>query len=113
MSRRNSREEKKKRKVLHALRQTPPAWIDLIDYIKLRTRCTTGMAQKVILSGALMVDDTVVGFVNVEDPLAEGGKRKQLVPRVPAEVRDRIVVRQLSDSDFGGLHTNEATKATA
>lgn len=100
MSVTNTREEKKKRRVLHALRQTPPAYIDLIDYIKLRTRCTTGMAKKVILAGALMVDDTVVGYVHVEDPAVPGGKRKQLVTRVPAELRERIEVRQLSGADL-------------
>lgn len=103
MSVRNTRVEKKKRKVLKALRETPPAFIDLVDYVKLRTRCTTGMAQKVIMSGALMVDETVVGFVHVDDPASPGGKRKVLMRRLPASLRERIVIRPLSETDLAAL----------
>jgi hypothetical protein len=83
-------EAKKRRKVIKALRTTPPAKIDLIHYIKLRTRCTTGMARKVILAGALRVDDEPIGIARVLTP---AGKHIDVVQRyVPAELREKIVI---------------------
>lgn len=72
--------------IKRSLRNTPPAYIDLIDYVKLRTRCSTSTAKRVLLAGALMVDSHPVGFKYYRD-------QKVLDPYLPAEHRDKIVVR--------------------
>jgi hypothetical protein len=78
--------EKKKDRLIRSLDNTPPAYIDLIDYVKMRTRCTTGMAKKVILAGSLMVDSHPIGY-KLHD-----GDRKELHPYVDAKFRDRITI---------------------
>jgi hypothetical protein len=88
--------EKKKRRLIRSLRNTPPTHIDLIDYVKLRTRCTTGMAQKVILSGSIMVDSHPIGF---KWEGKGGNARKVLHPYVDAKFRDRITFVNKVDSD--------------
>lgn len=90
MSARNTLEAKKRRRVIKALRITPPAVIDLIDYVKVRTRCTTSTAEAVLLSGALKVDSHVVGRKTVIDPL---GKEQLVVNRyLPAKFRKDIQI---------------------
>lgn len=64
----------------------PPAYIDLIHYVKLRTRCTTGTAKRVLLAGALKMDSHPVGY-----KLTKKGK-KILDPLISADLRDRIVI---------------------
>jgi hypothetical protein len=70
-----------------ALRNTPPAYIDLIEYVKLRTRCTTGMAKKVLLSGALRIDSHPVGF---RWEGQGGNARKVLYPFLEAKHRPNL-----------------------
>lgn len=90
MSRKNTDPvERKRRKVLKALRNTPPGYIDLIEYVKLRTRCTTSMAKKVILSGALKVDSHPVGF---KWEGQGGNAQKVLYPYLESKHRGKIVV---------------------
>ncbi len=84
--------EKKRKRVLKALRQRPEAKYDLVQHVKLRTRCTTGMAHKVLLSGALEVEGKIVGYREVEDPLHEGKKIKVLDRYLPAEYMTKIDV---------------------
>lgn len=84
MSRRNSREEKGKRRAI--TKGTTQGWIDLIDYIKLRTRCTTGEAIRVLMAGAIKVDSHPVGYVTRKD-----GKRL-LQPYIKSEHRNSIIV---------------------
>lgn len=81
---------KKRNKIIKALRTTPATKIDLIDYIKLRTRCSTGTAQKVILAGALTVDGEPIGIATV---ISGSGQTHKVVQRyVPSEMRDKIVI---------------------
>lgn len=89
--------EKKKERLIKSLRNTPPAWIDLIDYVKLRTRCTTGMARKVILSGALKVDSHPVGFKWEADPMRPGSTIKVLYPYLDAKHRGNITIQMPKD----------------
>jgi hypothetical protein len=85
MSKKNSREEKKKRRVINSLANTPTSYIDLIQYVRDRTNCSASMAVEVLLAGALKVDSHPVGY-------KWEGPRKVLDPYLPAEYRDRIIV---------------------
>lgn len=91
MSRRNTSEEKRRRRINRSIRKGRlPAYINLIDWIKLRVRCTTGQAKRALLAGALRVDSHPVGVKTVKDYL---GKDVTVVdPFLPAEFRNRIVV---------------------
>lgn len=93
MSRKNTdKNERAARRVAKLLRATPPEWIDLIDYVKFRTRCTTGMARKVLMSGALRVDSHPVGFKWVNDPMT-GESVKVLDQYIDAKHRSHITVQ--------------------
>lgn len=86
MSRRNSLEEKKRRRAAKLFRATPPAWIDLEEYVMIRAKCSRDVAKKVILSGAIRVDSHPVGFKRVK------GDRKEYAPMIPAKHRDALNV---------------------
>lgn len=93
MSQRNSRENKKRRRTAKAIQRMAvrPAYIDLIEYVKVRTRCSTGTAEKVLLAGALKVDSHPVGYKWRDNPLT--GKAEKVLERyIPAEHRMNIVV---------------------
>lgn len=86
MSARNRLVEKKKRRLIKSLRNTPPGYVDLVEYVRLRSRCSRGMAKRVILSGALTVDSHTVGFKTIDG-------RKVLDQCIPAKYRNDIVIR--------------------
>lgn len=93
MSRKNTDPlERSARRVAKKLRATPQEWIDLVDYVKFRTRCTSGMARKVLMSGALRVDSHPVGFKWVKDPLTDESV-KVLDQYIDAKHRPNIVVQ--------------------
>lgn len=95
MSRKNSREAKRRRRTLNSLANTPPGYIDLVAYVKTRTHCSTGMAHKVLLAGALRVDSHPVGVKSYKD-------RKVLDPYLPAHLYSRLTVqmpKELKDAD--------------
>lgn len=85
MSRRNSLEAKKARRTRKLLRAPLPAYIDLIEYIKMRVNVTTTVAERIILAGVLRVDSHKIGVEHTPQ-----GKRLRRF--VPADLRDRIVV---------------------
>lgn len=95
MSRKNSREAKAQRRLQKSIRIGLPAYIDLIEYVKDRTHCTSGTAEKLLLRGTLMVDSHPVGFkwkkIN--------GKNQRVLDRyLPAEHRTKIrVVKDAPD----------------
>lgn len=94
MSQKNSREAKKKRRIRNSLANTPPGYIDLIQYVKDRTHCSTVMAQRVLLAGALRVDSHPVGYKLYKD-------QKVLDPYLPAHMASRIIVsvpKELKDA---------------
>jgi len=93
MSRKNTDKlERAARRVAKKLRATPPESIDLIDYVKFRTRCTTGMARKVLLSGALRVDSHPVGFKWVPNPMT-GESMKVIDQYIDAKHRGSIRIQ--------------------
>lgn len=85
---------KRKRKLLKGLRNTPPAFIDLTDWIKLRVNCSRSMAERILLADGLKVDSHPVGYKWEKDPLG-GGMVKVLDPFLKAEFRDRIVISKV------------------
>jgi hypothetical protein len=91
-------EDKKRVRLVKAMRVTPTPLIDLVDYVRLRTRCTAGRARAAILAGALTVDGQPIGFVEVDDKAKKDNKIKVLTQYVRADLRDRIVVVNPSDS---------------
>lgn len=90
MSRKNSKEAKQRRRVLKQLKNTPPGYIDLIEYVRVRSNCTAGVAEKVLLSGALMVDSHPVGYKWQKN--IAGESIKVLDRYVPSHLYDKIMV---------------------
>lgn len=84
MSQKNSSDNKKRQRVLKSLKTELPAYIDLIDYVRSRTRCTEATARKVLLSGALRVDSHPVGYK------FDANGKKYLDPYIPASKRADI-----------------------
>lgn len=97
MSRRNTLENKQKRRLLKALRQTPEAQVDLIAWVRQRTRCTAGTARKVLYSGVLVVDSHPIGFEYKTrvDPLKPDRSVKVIKRYYPADIASRIETRSL------------------
>lgn len=89
MSIANSRENKKRRRIVKSLTIGLPAYINLVEYVKDRTNCTTGTAKAVLLSGALKVDSHPIGYKFVK---VNGRDEKVLNPLLPAELRNRIEI---------------------
>lgn len=85
MGRKSRLKADKRHRIARALREPLPTYIDLVDYVQFRTRCSRTMAIKVILSGALTVDGEPVGYILFKD-------RKVLSPFLPAGQRSKIVV---------------------
>lgn len=83
MSVRNTPREKRRRQFQRALKVPLPGYIDLIQWVKLRSRVTTGDAIRLILAGVLHVDSHVIGMQEI-------GPRKVLQRFVPADYRGRI-----------------------
>jgi hypothetical protein len=59
---------------------TNETYIDLVHYIKVRTRCTTGTAHRVLRAGIIRVDGMIVGV----------DSQGRLDPWIPAEMRSKI-----------------------
>jgi hypothetical protein len=86
MSARNTLEAKRARRARRTLTKgVLPAYINLIEWVKLRSGLSTRQAQNVLLHGSLRVDSHPVGYVE------ENGK-KFLKVLIPAEMRDRIQI---------------------
>ena len=82
-----ARAERRRQERIKAKVKAPlPSYINLIEYVKLRTRCSTGMAEKVLLLGALKVNTNTVGFK------FDKAGRKHLDPMLDAKHRDDIVI---------------------
>jgi hypothetical protein len=93
-----SLESKKRARLVRAMSTTPTGLIDLVDYIRLRTRCTAGRAKAAIMAGALTVDGEPIGFIEIDDKVQKDNKLKVFTQYVRADLRDRIVVVNPSDS---------------
>lgn len=95
MSQKNSREAKAARRAAKASHAVSPfGAVNLIRWIQHRERVTAGMAQKVLLSGALTIDGEPVGFLRER---LTG--RKILAPWIPGDrVKDIVVVDPFTDA---------------
>lgn len=84
------REEKKIRKLEKALRRTPPARIDLVEWLKRHKHAqTSGEARKLLTDGRVRIGSHVVGRVEIE---TSSGKEFFPVPLIPAEQGEEIIV---------------------
>lgn len=90
MSRRNRPEAKRLRKQLKRLRDKPPAYIDLIEWLCMRHRMSRGKARGILMIGAVKVDSHVVGQRVIEDD--DGFKTRIVDPFIPASCRGRIEI---------------------
>jgi hypothetical protein len=76
-------------------RQTPPAYIDLVDYLKVQGHAqTSGAARKLIAAGKVRSESHPLGREEIEEFTFMGTKRLTGRPRVPASLRDTIVVKR-------------------
>lgn len=66
MSKRNSLESKRERKALRALRVSPPGYIDLVEWIRMRSNVTRSTARAILASGAIHSDSHVVGQLQLK-----------------------------------------------
>lgn len=101
MSQKNSRENKKRRKLLKNLRAPLPENIDLIEYVRTRTGCTHATAEAVLLSGALRVDSHPVGFKWEKG--RKGEVVKVLQPYLPADKYSSLQIVKPKDENIDKL----------
>lgn len=94
MSARNRTDAKKKRKLLKGLRNTPPSFIDLTEWIRLRVNCSRRMAERILLAEGLKVESHPVGFKWERDPLT-GDMIKVLDVLLPARYRNEITISKV------------------
>ena len=85
MGRKSRLKADKRHRIARALREPLPSYIDLVDYVQFRTKCSRRTAIKVILAGALTVDGKPVGYIEHKD-------QKVLSPFLPSGQRSKIVV---------------------
>ncbi len=89
-------EAKQRRRAAKALRrQSPPAFIDLVQWLKDRRYArTTGEANRIILAKRVMADSHPLGIKRVPTLLPNQTIKEQDVvsPLIPAAHRGRIVV---------------------
>jgi hypothetical protein len=87
-------QQKKARRLAKALRNTPPTYFDLVDYVVHHHRIgykkpTKTQARNMILDGKVMVGSHRVGRMEVETVL---GKEWVLTPHIPSEQRKELVI---------------------
>lgn len=90
MSKRPSR-DKKIRRLRKALRRTPTAYLDLIDWLETHGYAdTAGQARTIILAGRVKRDSHTLGIATITMP--DGSEHKMAERYVPAENRKYITV---------------------
>ena len=92
MSARNSLEAKRARRLRRSLTKgTLPSYVNLIEWVKVRSHLSTGRARKVLMSGALKVDSHPVGYRTVKG-------KKYLNVLLPAHMAPRIQITDIEDA---------------
>lgn len=85
--------EKKARKLRRSITKgTLPRRVNLVDWIKMRSSCTTGQARRLIMNGALRVDSHPVGYKVVR------GGHKIFDPLIDADLASRIQIVDPTES---------------
>ena len=85
--------EKRARRLAKALRNTPPVYFDLADFLVSRKHAKSRReAREMMLEGRVRVDSHKVGFEEHDDPFKKDEKIKILVPHLRSELRDRVMV---------------------
>lgn len=88
MSRRNTLEAKRLRRALKTMREKPPRYLSLFDYLRIRQSMSRGKAEKIIMAGCIKVDSHVVGVRVIRDD--DGFQTRVVDPFVPADWRFRL-----------------------
>lgn len=84
-------QDKKIRRLRKALRRTPPAYIDLVDWLQMHGHAdTAGQARDIILAGRVKRDSHTLGVEELTLP--DSSTHKIVSPRVLAENRKYITV---------------------
>lgn len=86
---------KKMRRLRKALRRTPPAYIDLVEWLRSRRHAqTAGAARALLIDGKVMSESHVVGRERITVPGPDGEPIERWIesPRVPARLRDSLRV---------------------
>jgi hypothetical protein len=108
VSRRNTRQEKKLRKLRNALRHPSRSSINLIEWLRDHNyrdekgvprpyARTNGEAHRMLLAGRVYVDSHPVGRTLVDDPIRIGHKTYVVTPYIAASHSGNIVVRDASE----------------
>jgi hypothetical protein len=87
--------DKKVNRLRKALRNTPPAFIDLEDWLIDRKYVQTkGAARKLLLDGKVKVESHTVGRIALDVNIGgdDEGKKYVLYPFIPAQYRNDITV---------------------
>lgn len=96
MAARNRPQEKKVRAMRRALRKGRlPAYIDLVDWLRVRKYAqTAGAAREMLMDGKVKSESHPLGLrvIDVEGKDGEMKKVRILDPLVPARLRDSIYV---------------------
>lgn len=92
MSRKNSVHQKKVRRLRRALQVSPPAYINLLEYMVDHGYAPTKKeATEIILAKRVRADSHPLGVARAYDPVLDR-EVEYVSPFVPAELRGRIVV---------------------
>lgn len=79
--------EKKARRLRRSITKgTLPRRVDLVQWVKIRSSCSTGQARRLIMAGSLRVDSHPVGF-----KILKGG-HKIFDPIIDADLAPRIQI---------------------
>lgn len=65
---------------------TLPRRVDLVQWVKMRSSCSTGQARRLIMSGALRVDSHPVGYKLLKNDF------KMFDPLIDADIAKRIQI---------------------
>lgn len=96
--------EKQVHRVRKMVRQTPPALIDLVQWLQAHGHAdNAGQARAIIAAGRVQSESHPLGREEIEEHKGlglpgHGAQRYFGNPRVPASLRDTIVVRRTGKS---------------
>lgn len=85
--------EKRAKKLAKALRNTPPVYFDLVQWlIDHKHAPTKRAAREMLLEGRVRVGSHKVGFEEYDNPLKKDDKIKVLTPHLRSSLRSDVLV---------------------
>lgn len=99
MAARNSRHNKRLRRVAKMVSVSLPAYIDLVQWLRSHGHATSaGAARKIIAAGRVKSESHVLGKEGVVEYVVNGVPRLMGNPRVPAHLRSSLYVTAGDDA---------------